>query len=193
MKTLILDNYDSFTYNLFQYLAEIGGNPVVKKNDEVDLDWVKEFGPSHIVISPGPGHPGVEADFGLCGAVISELYSQIPILGVCLGCQGIGSKFGAKVVHAPEVFHGRRDKILVEGDSVLFKGLPSEIEGMRYHSLVIDEDGLDPALRVTARSADLGLIMGIEHENGLLHGIQFHPESIGTPEGMRILQNFLEV
>lgn len=187
-KVLLIDNYDSFTYNLYQFLCELKADVKVVKNDEVDMDWIMEFDPSHIVISPGPGNPDVPEDFGVCKQVILEF--EGPILGVCLGLQGIASAFGGKVVNAPEIKHGMRSNVNIDSNSILFKELPERIEVMRYHSLMVED--LPPELIVTAKS-DSSVIMAFEHKSKPIFGVQFHPESIGTPDGKKILSNFLAV
>ncbi len=186
MKTLLLDNYDSFTYNLFQYLGELDANPVVFKNDEVSLDEISEGDYSHIVISPGPGRPDKKSDFGVCGEVIDKV--ELPILGVCLGMQGLVTQMGGNVVRAPEIIHGMTSEIEIISESKLFSGIDSGFEAMRYHSLMVEEP-LPSGLVVTARSGDV--VMALEHESKPLFGVQFHPESIGTEVGHDILRNFL--
>ena len=186
MKTLIIDNYDSFTYNLFQQVAQISGvEPIVVKNDEVSFLDILEIDPDNIIISPGPGRPEKEEDFGICSQVILE--SKKPILGVCLGLQGIAHLFGGKVVHAPEPYHGRLSPVIHNKES-LFQGIPSPFNVVRYHSLVVQD--LPTCLRVTATSKD-GLVMGLEHMERPLWAIQFHPESILTEYGDEIIRNFL--
>ncbi len=192
MKTLIIDNYDSFTYNLYQYLAEVGGNPLVMKNDEITLADIEEIQPTHIVLSPGPGTVTNAEDFGIGMQVIQKLQGIYPILGVCLGHQGIAAAYGAKIIHAPEVVHGKTSEIIHTGDSAIFKKIPKKIPVMRYHSLLVDDTTLPSVLRVTARTEGDGLCMAIEHETYPLYGVQFHPESIGTPDGIQLLRNFLE-
>lgn len=204
-RTLILDNFDSFTYNIFQYVAELGGNPRVFRNNEISLKQIErgikngEF--THIIISPGPGSPDKKKDFGVCGDVIKKLKGKVPILGVCLGHQGIIYHLGGKVIRAPEPVHGKRSKIFLDTTNVLFKGFPKTIEAMRYHSLIGAADSLPKSLNVIARTAD-NLIMAVSlegtkysHQPGFapLLGIQFHPESIGTPTGKKMLQNFLAI
>lgn len=168
-------------------MSELGARVKVVKNDEVDMAWIKDFDPSHIVISPGPGDPTVADDFGVCTQVLEEF--EGPILGVCLGCQGMAAVNGAQIKVAPEIMHGMRS--VVEVDGKFFEGLPKEIEVMRYHSLIIDEPTLSDDFVVAARTKDKGLIMAIEHKKKPMFGVQFHPESIGTPDGMKILENFL--
>ncbi len=193
MKTLVIDNYDSFTYNLFQYLAEIGGDPLVVKNDEIELSDIQEIKPTHIVISPGPGTPKNREDFGIGTEIIKNLHRWYPILGVCLGHQGIAATYGANIIHAPEVMHGKTSIITHTGDSLLFKNIPKQIPVMRYHSLLVDEHTLPSTFKVTARTAHDHLCMALEHTTYPLFGVQFHPESIGTPHGKQILRNFLAI
>lgn len=189
MKTLILDNYDSFTHNLYQLIGELDEAPVVVRNDRLDLDGVRQLAPERIVISPGPGSPEDPAYFGVCSAVIAALGSRIPILGVCLGHQGIAAAFGARIVRAPQPMHGKSSAIEHRGDP-LFAGVPSPFEAMRYHSLVVDPASVPAELEVIARTPD-GVVMGVRHRRHPIAGVQFHPESVGTPAGRRILANFL--
>jgi len=193
MRVLVIDNYDSFTFNLHQYLGALGVESVVQKNDALDVAGVKTLRPDRIVLSPGPGRPERKADFGVCADVIAELSDEIPVLGVCLGHQGIVHHFGGRIVRAPAVFHGKTSPVRHDG-SKLFAGLPEVVEVMRYHSLVAAEEGFPECLRITARTDDSDrLIMALEHESRPLYGIQFHPESIGTPHGMAILERFVRV
>ncbi|MEK9132139.1 MAG: aminodeoxychorismate/anthranilate synthase component II [Patescibacteria group bacterium] len=201
MRTLILDNYDSFTYNLYQYVAELGGHPVVKKNDEISLRQIEKIKPTHIIISPGPGTPTLKKDFGLCTEVIKKYAGKIPILGVCLGHQGIIYVFGGKIKRAPKPVHGKTSeiKILCGAEKIshgcktknIFHGLAQKIKVMRYHSLIGDEKSLPKELAITAKTAKDGLIMAIQHKKFSLYGIQFHPESFETPSGKKIIKNFL--
>lgn len=199
-KTLIIDNYDSFTYNLFHAAATIGADPVVCHNDAISLEEIIELHPSHIILSPGPGTPGRAEDFGICEQVIdnvmnpaSPLY-KIPLLGVCLGHQGIANHLGAHIIHAPEPVHGKTSEIIQTSSSLFFRDIPKTFTAMRYHSLVIDESSLSSELLVTARTADSqSLIMAIQHTTLPLFGVQFHPESIATPTGTTLLRNFLAV
>ena len=184
---LVIDNYDSFTYNLVQYLGELGCDLQVRRNDAVTVAEVGEMGPDGIVISPGPGLPG---NAGISIALIQECAEHIPILGVCLGHQAIGEAFGGRVVQAPRLMHGKTSWVYHEGDTVL-SGLPNPFEATRYHSLVLRREDLPECLVVNAWTED-GVIMGLRHRDHDLFGVQFHPESIMTPEGMRILENFLE-
>ncbi len=185
---IIIDNYDSFTYNLYQYIGELNGDVEVYRNDALTVAQVAAKKPSHIVISPGPGYP---AAAGISIEVVRKLGTQIPILGVCLGHQGIGEAYGGKVVRAPELMHGKASEIKLLPGCVLFKGLPPKITAGRYHSLIVDRETLPVALEITATAGD-GEIMGLKHRDYPIFGIQFHPESILTPQGKIILQNFLE-
>ncbi|MFH0776338.1 MAG: aminodeoxychorismate/anthranilate synthase component II [Patescibacteria group bacterium] len=188
-KTLIIDNYDSFTFNLFQYLGELGGNPVVFRNDELTLEKIRELQPSHIVISPGPGRPDDPEYFGINAAVIREL-KQIPILGVCLGHQGICYVLGSRVIRAPEVMHGKTSEI-VHNQKNIFRGIENPLVGMRYHSLIAERASIPVELQITAYEKNSKIVMAVEHIKRPLFGIQFHPESVGTPSGKKILANFL--
>jgi anthranilate synthase/aminodeoxychorismate synthase-like glutamine amidotransferase len=186
---LMIDNYDSFTYNLVQELREMDADIAVYRNDAITLDQIRELSPSALVVSPGPGRP---EDAGVSCAAIRAFAGQMPILGVCLGHQAIGLTYGAKIVHAKRLMHGKTSDITSDGEG-LFKGLGGHtFKAMRYHSLVIDKDTLPPCLQVTATSED-GEIMGVRHKDLPVYGIQFHPESIMTPVGKRILRNFLKM
>jgi anthranilate synthase/aminodeoxychorismate synthase-like glutamine amidotransferase len=184
----VLDNYDSFTYNLVQYLGELGATLHVRRNNQVTLDEIAALTPSHIVISPGPGRP---EDAGITPGVIERFGPSIPILGVCLGHQAIGLVCGGRVVRAPVPMHGKTSVIEHDGRGV-FAGLASPIEASRYHSLVVEEEGLPDVLEVSARSRGDGIIMGLRHKSWPLQGVQFHPESVLTSEGRRMLRNFLD-
>jgi anthranilate synthase/aminodeoxychorismate synthase-like glutamine amidotransferase len=185
---LIIDNYDSFTYNLYQYLGELGHEPVVYRNDRITLDEIKKLKPSHIIISPGPCTP-LEA--GISNDVVRHFGGKIPILGVCLGHQCIGHVYGGLVTHAPIPTHGKSSPIFHDGKTV-FKNLPNPFDGGRYHSLVVELTGTSKGLEESARTAD-GVIMGIRHKKYAVEGIQFHPESIMTNAGHEILTNFLAI
>ena len=189
MKTVIIDNYDSFTYNLYQYLGELDERPLVFRNDRITAEEVKQLAPDRIIISPGPGNPENPAYFGVCRQVILELGATIPLLGVCLGHQGIAAAFGGRVVRAPEVMHGKTSEVFHDS-SALFAGLPQPFQVMRYHSLVADKATFPDALVATAHTAD-GIIMGLRHRDLPIYGVQFHPESIGTPAGRRLIENFI--
>jgi anthranilate synthase/aminodeoxychorismate synthase-like glutamine amidotransferase len=184
---LVIDNYDSFTYNIVQELGELGATIEVARNDQITIDAIRQMQPSHIVVSPGPGFP---VDAGISRDVIRELGAEIPLLGVCLGHQCIGEVYGGKVIHAPYLMHGKTSQIVHEGDS-LFNDVPSPFTATRYHSLVVEEATLPDELIITAR-AEGGEIMGLRHREYPVVGVQFHPESILTTFGMKILQNFLE-
>jgi len=184
----VLDNYDSFTYNLVQYLGELGAEICVKRNDEVTVAELVAVRPSAIVISPGPGRP---EDAGVTMEVIRALGESTPILGVCLGHQAIGAVFGGSVVRASVPMHGKTSTIEHDGRGV-FAGLTEPFIASRYHSLVVADQGLPSTLQVTARSKEDGTIMGLRHRERPVHGVQFHPESILTGEGRRILRNFIE-
>ena len=192
MKTLIIDNYDSFTYNLYQYIGELGGNPQVHRNDKLTINKVKSNCYSHIVISPGPGNPTDPKYFGICKEVILTFGKVVPILGVCLGHQGIISCFGGKIVRASQIKHGKTS-IIQHNQKGIFTDVKNPLVGMRYHSLMGEQESLPDNIKVTATSLDDQAIMGVKHKKYPIFGIQFHPESIGTEDGFKILQNFLEV
>lgn len=191
MKLLVLDNYDSFVFNLVQALRSLGAHTHVARNDAVTLRQVVELSPDAIVISPGPGRPEQAGYFGVCAEVLRALGASVPTLGVCLGHQGIVHSCGGRIVAAPRVMHGKTSPIEHDG-SGLFEGIPSPFRAMRYHSLVADPQHMPDCLRVNARTND-GVVMAVEHRAAPLFGVQFHPESIGTPEGARILANFLRL
>lgn len=185
---LMIDNYDSFTYNLVQYLGELGADVTVKRNDEVSVDDIEAMKPSCIVLSPGPGRP---EDAGVMMEVIRRMGTTTPIFGVCLGHQAIGAVFGGRVIRASEPMHGKTSTIEHNGRGV-FTGLTGPFEASRYHSLIVAEDDLPSDLEVTARTQADRVIMGLRHRTLPVHGVQFHPESILTSEGRRILRNFIE-
>ena len=189
MKILILDNYDSFTYNLAQYLGELGAEPLVHRSDELSCDEIKELAPRGIVISPGPGGP-TDRYFGVCAQVLREISPRVPTLGVCLGHQGIGVVFGGRITRAKELRHGKTSRIYHDGRGV-FRGLPDGFPAARYHSLVLERKSLPDALEISAESDD-GEVMGVRHREYPIEGIQFHPESVLTPCGKELLLNFLE-
>lgn len=190
MAVLLIDNYDSFTHNLYQLVGGLGADVVVVRNDALTVDEVIAMGPSHIVISPGPGHPANPRDFGVCGEVIERCAPATPTLGVCLGHQGLSHRLGASVVRAPNIVHGKTSAIEHDGRGV-FEGIPSPATVMRYHSLAVDESTLPPDLQVSARTLDDGVVMAVRHTAWPLVGVQFHPESIGTPDGAAMMRNFL--
>ena len=190
MRVLILDNYDSFVYNLAQYTGEIADEVVVKRNDEVSLPEVRRLSPENIIISPGPGTPANPRSFGICGEVLRTISRETPTLGVCLGHQGIVHCFGGKVVRAKSVRHGKTSPIRHDGKGI-FRGIANPFEATRYHSLVADPRTLPDSLEVSARSEDDREIMGIRHRVFPIEGVQFHPESILTVHGRRIIENFL--
>jgi len=184
---IVVDNYDSFVYNLVQYLGELGANPSVYRHDEVTVDELARLAPDGIVISPGPGRPD---DAGVSNAVIEHLGRLTPVLGVCLGHQCIGQVFGGDIVRAPAIFHGKTSLVHHEGQGVL-AGLPQPFEATRYHSLVVDPDSVPDVLEVTARTDD-GTVMGLRHREFSIEGVQYHPESILTPNGKQLMANFVE-
>ena len=186
---LVIDNYDSFTYNLVQYLGELGATVVVRRNDEASIAQLRALTPARVVISPGPGRP---EQAGVSLGVIREFGPQMPVLGVCLGHQAIGLAFGGDVVRAPVPIHGKTSTVEHNGHGV-FDGLSASFQAGRYHSLVVDEKTLPADLVVTARTKEDGLVMGLRHRTLPIHGVQFHPESVLTNEGRRILRNFLEM
>lgn len=196
MKILIIDNYDSFTFNLYQYVGEIfidKGEKFkldVARNDAITLEEIKERRYDKIIISPGPGDPADKAYFGVCAEVLTEIGKKTPVLGVCLGMQGMAASFGGKVVRAKQPMHGKTSRIEHDGLGV-FKGLPQYIEVMRYHSLVAEKTTLPECLKITALSEDTGEIMGLRHTTYPIEGIQFHPESFATEGGKALLENFL--
>ncbi|MGH7864227.1 MAG: anthranilate synthase component II [Candidatus Binataceae bacterium] len=185
-RILMIDNYDSFTYNLVQYLGELGAELTVKRNDEIDVAGARTLAPDAIVISPGPCTP---REAGISVAMIREMAREIPILGVCLGLQCIGDAFGGAVVRADRLMHGKTSPVWHDGKTI-FQGLPNPLEAMRYHSLLVEGSSLPECLEVSARTAEDEL-MGLRHKRFAIEGVQFHPESIGTPDGKQLLANFL--
>ena len=184
---LVIDNYDSFTYNLVQYLGELGAKLDVRRNDKVTLDEVSEIGPDKIVVSPGPCTPN---EAGISVSLIERFAGKIPILGVCLGHQSVGQAFGGKVISAPDIMHGKVSKIHHDGRTI-FEHLPQDFIATRYHSLIVERESLPDCFEISAETAD-GLIMGLRHREKPVEGVQFHPESILTDEGKPLLKNFLE-
>lgn len=185
---LLIDNYDSFTFNLYQLVAGLGADVRVVRNDAMSVAQIRELNPSHILLSPGPGYP---KDAGVCEAAIAELSADFPMLGVCLGHQAICEVFGAKVEHARRLMHGKASTIIVDGDCPLFAGLPPTIQGARYHSLAARRETVPADLRVVATDPD-GEVMAVAHVSRPLYGLQFHPESILTPDGPAIVASFLK-
>jgi anthranilate synthase component 2 len=183
----MIDNYDSFTYNLVQYFAELGADVVVKRNDEITVEQIETLNPQYIVLSPGPCTP---TEAGVSVAAIQHFSGKIPLLGVCLGHQSIGQAFGGKIIHAKTLMHGKTSPIYHHSNSV-FTDLPSPFTATRYHSLVIERESLPDCLEVTAWTDDQE-IMGVRHKTLPVHGVQFHPESILTEHGHQLLKNFLE-
>jgi len=193
IKIIIIDNYDSFTFNLYQMLQPLVAQKIeVFKNDEITFEELKALKPDKLVLSPGPGHPGNKSDFGLCEAIIKNQDElKASILGVCLAHQGMAHHFGGIVERAPQVVHGKSSKIKIEDQTPLFDGMPEIFEAMRYHSLIALDKNFPGDLKVTAREVENGFIMALEHRNKPIYGVQFHPESIGTPMGAQILENFV--
>src|SRR5687768_6680703 len=183
---LVIDNYDSFTYNLVQYLGELDQEPVVRRNDETSIQEIEQLQPDGIVISPGPGRP---TDAGISLLLIQHFAGRVPLLGVCLGHQAIAQTFGASIVRATKVMHGKSSEVFHDGRTI-YEGLESPFTAGRYHSLVVDPNGVPECLEISARTRD-GVIMGIRHREKHVEGVQFHPESILTSAGKRLLSNFV--
>ena len=186
---LIIDNYDSFTFNLYQFVGSINEDVLVKRNDKITVEEIAKLNPSHIILSPGPGYP---KDAGICEEVLQNLKESFPIMGVCLGHQAIGEVFGGTVAPAPQLVHGKQSKIMIKGKCKLFEGLHESFLASRYHSLVVEKEGLPEELIVAAETED-GEIMAVKHRDYEVYGVQFHPESIMTPDGMQIIKNFLSI
>ena len=186
---LLIDNYDSFSYNLFQLVGEINPDIRVIRNDELTVEEIRKLAPERIILSPGPGRP---EDAGVIIDVVKELGQTIPILGVCLGHQAIRAAFGATITYAKQLMHGKQSVVKLDTTSTLFRGCPKETEVARYHSLAADPDTLPEELVVTAVTAD-GEVMAVAHRDYPIYGVQFHPESIMTPDGSRMLRNFLRL
>ncbi|MDQ1280334.1 MAG: anthranilate synthase component [Thermoproteota archaeon] len=191
MKTLVIDNYDSFVYNLVQYIGELGGRPIVYRNDKITSGQALKLKPDRIIISPGPGNPEESRFFGVCSEILQSLSVKTPTLGVCLGHQGIAHVFGGKIVRAKQLMHGKTSQIHHDCKGI-FRGIPNPFTATRYHSLVCDEKSLPSCLEVSAYSHDDGEVMGIRHVIYPIDGIQFHPESILTSEGKKIMKNFID-
>ncbi|MDH3716530.1 MAG: aminodeoxychorismate/anthranilate synthase component II [Planctomycetota bacterium] len=190
MKTVILDNYDSFTFNLYQYVGELDAAPLVFRNDAISVQRLADLAPDRIILSPGPGDPTDQKYFGICQAAILQLGKHVPTLGVCLGHQGIIHAFGGRIIRTAPM-HGKTSYVFHD-DVGIFQGLPRAFQAMRYHSLVGDPLSIPDCLEVIARTSD-NVVMGIRHCQYPIHGVQFHPESIGTEVGKQLLRNFLEV
>ena len=188
MRLLVIDNYDSFTYNLVHFLGDLGATSQVFRNDKITLDEIEAIAPEAIVLSPGPATPN---EAGICLALIDRFKETTPILGVCLGHQAIGQAMGGEVIRAPHLMHGKTSRINHKGKGI-FRGLNSGFEATRYHSLIVRPETLPPVLEVTATTDD-GLIMGLQHRTLPVHGVQFHPESIASENGHALLQNFLNI
>jgi len=182
----VLDNYDSFTYNIVQYLGEMGEEVEVRRNDQTTVREIEAMGPTHIVVSPGPCTP---QEAGISIDVIRHFAGKTPVLGVCLGHQAIGAAFGGKVVRAEKLMHGKTSRVEHDGKTI-FRGLPSPLTATRYHSLIVAEKGLPKELEISARTAD-GIIMGLRHRQAKVEGVQFHPESVLTEHGRAMLKNFV--
>lgn len=185
---LLIDNYDSFSYNVYQLTASVDPDVRVIRNDEMTVKEIEELKPGRIILSPGPGRP---ADAGICEDVIRYFAGKVPILGICLGHQAICEVFGATVTYAKELMHGKQSKAALDVNSVLFQSMPREITVARYHSLAADPETMPETLTVTARTAD-GEIMAVEHKEYPVYGVQFHPESVLTPDGLQIMENFVK-
>ena len=188
INVLVIDNYDSFTYNLVHFLGELGAQLTVRRNDKITLDEIAAMAPDAIVLSPGPCTP---SHAGICLSLVERFKSEIPIFGVCLGMQSIGQAFGGEIIGAPSLMHGKVSKISHDGKGV-FRGINAEFDATRYHSLAVRRETLPTDLEITAQ-ADDGLIMGLQHKQYPVHGVQFHPESIASENGHAILQNFLDI
>ncbi len=186
---LLIDNYDSFSYNLVQLFGSLNPDIRVIRNDEMSVEEIKDLSPSHIILSPGPGYP---KDAGVCEEVVKKLGGMVPILGVCLGHQGICEVFGARITHAKKLMHGKQSLITIDNSDPVFKELPAQIPAARYHSLIASRDTLPDCLTIIGED-DMGEIMAVKHKEFPIYGLQFHPESILTPDGMTILKNFLTI
>lgn len=186
---LLIDNYDSFSYNLYQLVGSISPDIRVVRNDELTVEGIRALKPTHLILSPGPGRP---AEAGICEEAVRSLAGEMPILGVCLGHQAIFEAFGGSITYAKELMHGKQSRVQVDLSCPLFRGLEEVIPAARYHSLAAEESTLPECLRITARTED-GEVMGVMHREYPVYGVQFHPESILTPQGSRILNNFLSI
>ena len=191
MKVLIIDNYDSFVYNLAQYIGEMGAETIVRRNDEITLKQIREIKPERIVLSPGPGNPNDKRSFGVCKEILQHMSCEVPTLGVCLGHQGIISTFGGKVVSAKRLMHGKTSLIIHNGKGI-FQGVQNPFVATRYHSLVGEMSSIPECLEVTAVSVDDGEVMSVRHVEYPIQGVQFHPESVLCEDGKLMIKNFLE-
>ncbi len=187
---LLIDNYDSFSYNLVQAVGEIITDILIVRNDEMSIIDIQKLAPTHIIISPGPGYP---ANAGISEEVVMQMKAQCPILGVCLGHQAICEVFGARITHAKKLMHGKQSNIVVDINNEIFRGLPTVIKGARYHSLVVEAESISDELMIIAKDTENGEIMAVRHTHYPIYGLQFHPESILTPKGNIIIRNFLGV
>lgn len=187
--TLLIDNYDSFSYNLYQLIGSMNQDIMVIRNDFMTLDEIKELKPDRVVLSPGPGYP---KDAGICEQVVEELKGQLPILGVCLGHQAICEVFGGNICHAEKLMHGKQSRIHIDNTYPVFLRLPEEITAARYHSLIARRDTLPECLKIIAED-ERGQVMGVKHKHYDIYGLQFHPESILTPDGRQMIENFLSI
>ena len=185
-RVLVIDNYDSFVYNLVQYLGELNAEPLVKRHDAITIDEVENISPDALLISPGPGNP---KQAGISVDLIKWAAGKIPVLGICLGHQCIGEAWGGKIIHAPQVMHGKTS-LISHNETGLFKDIKSPFKATRYHSLIVDPNSFPNELEITAKTDD-GLIMGLRHRELEIHGLQFHPESVLTPHGHKLIENFL--
>ena len=191
MRTLIIDNYDSFVYNLVQYVGELGGGPIVYRNDQISLNQARKLKPDRILISPGPGTPEDSRYFGTCSLILQQMSPKIPTLGVCMGCQGIVHVFGGRIVRAKVLMHGKTSMIRHDGKS-LFRGVKNPLRATRYHSLIAEKSSLPSCLEITAEAVDDLEVMGVRHTRYPIEGVQFHPESFLTEDGMKMIKNFLD-
>ncbi len=186
---MLIDNYDSFSYNLFQMVGELYPDMRVIRNDAMTVEEIRALAPEGIILSPGPGRP---SEAGICEEVVGTLGSEIPILGVCLGHQAICEQAGARIIHAARLMHGKQSMTKIDNSSTLFAGLPGEVPVSRYHSLAVEESTLPSEYKITARAQD-GEVMAVQHREYPIYGVQFHPESIMTPDGKKMLENFVSM
>ena len=194
MPIVLIDNFDSFSYNLYQLIREISTHELlVYRNNAIEIEALLSKRPSHVILSPGPGHPAIPSDFGVCRDIITHAEKlNCPLLGVCLGHQGIAHYFGGQVIQAPSIVHGKSSFIEIQETSPLLEGISNPFQAMRYHSLIVSDDKFPEEFKILARETKEQLIMAIQHKTLPIYGVQFHPESIGTPEGKQLLRNFIE-